>query len=75
MLLADLRDDHGILVVLQCLAEMGQQARPALPALRRIAEADERFLEGGILDEWIDRDEAIAAAATRAVQAIESDRE
>lgn len=57
-------------VILDCLGEMGPQARTAVPRLQEMVKGEERVLRSGSLDEWVDEDEGLRAAAGEALARI-----
>lgn len=63
-------DRYGLLVIRQ-LRELGPAARDALPALRRMAESERRFVGNGYFTGCIYDDETFQAAAREAVCDIE----
>jgi hypothetical protein len=64
-LIEELQPRPAGLMVIDCLAQMGSDARPAVPKLREIASSERRFSYD------IELDEALQAAAQRALSRIE----
>lgn len=72
-LMEELRCRPAGLLIAECLGDMGRQAEVAIPTLQRIIESETRLVDIGIVDEWIDDDEAFRDAAIHALAKIQAD--
>lgn len=70
VLIQELSSSKAAQTVLQCLAEMGPLAKPAVLHLLHVVESEERVIEIGSTDDWIDQDEAICQAARQTLKSI-----
>jgi HEAT repeat protein len=70
ILIQELGSSEAAQTVMQCLAEMGPLARSAVPHLQRIVESEERVVEFGSTDDWIDKDEEYLERAQKTLQRI-----
>lgn len=72
LLVQALEARNGGSKVMDCLEEMGEAAREALPLLKRAAEGDARWIAAGGLGEIIDQDERFQARALQLIERLES---
>jgi HEAT repeat protein len=74
VLLQELQCRPAGLEVLRCLADMGPLAKPAVKRLKEIIDSEFRLLETGVIDSWVDDDEAFRSAAVLALERINEHR-
>jgi hypothetical protein len=70
ILIQELKPFKEAETIMNCLAQMGPMAKQAIPKLQQIIESEERVLEVGSVDDWIDEDEAFREMAQQTLKSI-----
>jgi HEAT repeat protein len=70
LLIKELSTSRAAHTAMKCLAEMGPLAKPAVPHLQRLIDSEERVIEIGSTDDWIDQDEEIQELARKTLHSI-----
>jgi len=70
ILIQDLKPFKEAETIMNCLAQMGPMAKQAIPKLQQIIESEERVVESGSVDDWIDEDEAFREMAQQTLNSI-----